>query len=272
MKSYIPVLSIAGSDCSGGAGIQADLKTFAALGCYGMSVITATTAQNTQGVFAIHSIPASHIGEQLDAILSDILPKAIKIGMLDRPEVVSCIADKLKSHPNIPIVFDPVMVATSGDRLIHEETIEVFKKELFPLVSLLTPNLQEAKILTGMDATDLNAMKVSGQELIKQGLKALLIKGGHLKGNLLYDFLLDSSGREQTLSHTKITTHNVHGTGCTLSSAIAAQIAIGLDLFEAVETASAYIQHAIAAGSDVKTGQGNGPLNHFWNPQKQHII
>lgn len=272
MKSYIPVLTIAGSDCSGGAGIQADLKTFAAMGCYCMSVITATTAQNTKGVFSIHSIPVSHIAEQLDAILSDILPKAIKIGMLDRPEVVSCIADKLKAVPEIPVVFDPVMVATSGDRLIHEETIEVFKKELFPLITLLTPNLHEAKILTNNAATDLEGMKKSGQLVIDQGLNAVLIKGGHLEGAMLYDYLLDKSGREVTFSHYKITSKNVHGTGCSLSSAIAAQLAIGHELFEAVKIASEFIQQAIAAGSEVKTGDGNGPLNHFFNPQKQIIL
>ncbi|GAB2607585.1 bifunctional hydroxymethylpyrimidine kinase/phosphomethylpyrimidine kinase [Belliella aquatica] len=270
MKTYIPVLSIAGSDSSGGAGIQADLKTFSALGCYGMTVITATTAQNTQGVRDIHSIPVSHIAAQLDAILEDIMPKAIKIGMIDRPEVVDCLVEKLKGLA-IPIVFDPVMVATSGDRLIREETIEVIKEKLFPITTLLTPNLDETEILCGFEIHTLEEMKKAAAYLQKFIPNAVLIKGGHLQTEMIQDLLVFSDGKERVFESEKIQSSNVHGTGCSLSAAIAAELAKGHELEEAVTKARNYIYQAILNGKTVKTGKGNGPLNHFYDPQKQII-
>ncbi|SNR92686.1 hydroxymethylpyrimidine/phosphomethylpyrimidine kinase [Belliella buryatensis] len=270
MKTYIPVLSIAGSDSSGGAGIQADLKTFSALGCYGMTVITATTAQNTVGVKDIHSIPIDHIEAQLDAILTDITPRAIKIGMLDRPDVVELLAKKLKGL-DIPMVFDPVMVATSGDRLIQEETIETIKEKLFPLVSLITPNLDETEILCGFKVQDLSDMKKAAVFLQFYIPNAVLIKGGHLKTEVIQDLLVLNQGEEVIFENAKIESSNVHGTGCSLSSAIAAELAKGNEMQQAVTKARNYIYQAILLGKAVKTGHGNGPLNHFFNPQNQII-
>ncbi|PRY88128.1 bifunctional hydroxymethylpyrimidine kinase/phosphomethylpyrimidine kinase [Mongoliibacter ruber] len=269
VKSYIPVLSIAGSDSSGGAGIQADLKAFSALGCYGMTVITATTAQNTKGVRSVHAIPVHHIREQLETVLEDIVPKAIKIGMVNRPEVARTIAGVLKNHPKIPIIFDPVMVATSGDRLIEFDTIQILKETLFPICSLLTPNLDEATILSGMEINNEDSMEKAGLQIIEMGCQAVLVKGGHLKASIVKDLLVQKDQKTISFESGYISTKNLHGTGCTMSSAIAAEMAKGLTLTKAVENAKSYISGAIAAGKDIKTGLGNGPLNHFYNPQKQ---
>ncbi|MCH7413944.1 bifunctional hydroxymethylpyrimidine kinase/phosphomethylpyrimidine kinase [Belliella sp. R4-6] len=271
MKEYIPVLSIAGSDSSGGAGIQADLKTFAALGCYGMTVITATTAQNTKGVTAIHSIPPAHIKEQLLAIMDDIKPKAIKIGMLDRPEVVDVLVGILIDFPDIPIVFDPVMVSTSGFKLIQDETIKAIREKLFPLVSLLTPNMDETSILFGKEVNDIESMKAAGASLLQELPEAILIKGGHLKESVIHDLLYSKSNGLKIFKSEKITSQNVHGTGCSLSAAIAVGLALGKDMENAVCFGRDYVNKAIFYGKDVKTGNGNGPLNHFFNPQKQII-
>ena len=271
MKEYIAVLSIAGSDSSGGAGIQADLKTFAALGCFGMTVITATTAQNTKGVTAIHSIPPIHIKEQLLAIMDDIKPKAIKIGMLDRPEVVEVLAEVLEGFPQIPIVFDPVMVSTSGFKLIQDETIKAIREKLFPLVSLLTPNMDETSILFGKEVNDLESMKAAGESLLQELPEAILIKGGHLNESVIYDLLYSKSNGLKVFKSEKITSQNVHGTGCSLSAAIAVGLALGKDMENAVSFGRDYVNKAIFYGKDIKTGHGNGPLNHFFNPQKQII-
>ncbi|UJP66192.1 bifunctional hydroxymethylpyrimidine kinase/phosphomethylpyrimidine kinase [Mongoliitalea daihaiensis] len=271
VKNYIAVLSIAGSDSGGGAGIQADLKTFAALGCYGMTVITATTAQNTQGVRDIFPIPASHIEAQLMAVLEDIPPKAIKIGMVNQPEVVEILAKTLKKYPHIPIVFDPVMVATSGDRLIAEGTVALIKELLFPLATLITPNLDEAAVLTGYKVDSVEKMHQAGKDILSMQCNAVLIKGGHLHTPRIQDILYQQQKSEQVYTSTYIQTNNLHGTGCTLSSAIAAELAKDNSLQNAVEKARVYIQGALEAGKDVKTGQGNGPLNHFYNPEKQII-
>ncbi|AFL85672.1 phosphomethylpyrimidine kinase [Belliella baltica DSM 15883] len=270
MKTYISVLSIAGSDSSGGAGIQADLKTFSALGCYGMTVITATTAQNTQGVKAIHSIPVNHIADQLDSVLQDITPKAIKIGMIDRPDVVDCLVDKLEGS-DIPIVYDPVMVATSGDRLIQEETIDVIKEKLFPITTLLTPNLDETEILCGFKVYNLTDMRKAASYLQHFVPNAVLIKGGHLQTPVIQDLLVFADGKERVFESEKIQSSNLHGTGCSLSSAIAAELAKGKELEEAVNIARNYIYEAILHGKSIKTGKGSGPLNHFYHPQKQII-
>ncbi|GGZ36810.1 hydroxymethylpyrimidine/phosphomethylpyrimidine kinase [Echinicola pacifica] len=266
-KSYIPLLTIAGSDSAGGAGIQADLKTFSALGCYGMSVITATTAQNTCGVSSIHDIPVDHIMDQLKAVMEDIPPLAIKIGMLNRPEVVIALANYLRDFPQVPLVFDPVMVATSGARLIQEETVSVLKERLFPLSTLITPNLDEAAVLLGRDIQSRDEMILASKDLLGFGSSYVLVKGGHLVGESVFD-VLGGKDSEIVFEHAKIQTSNVHGTGCTLSSAIAAYLGQGLVMDKAVAAAREYILGALEAGKDVQIGQGNGPLNHFHHPNK----
>src|SRR3989344_4018592 len=233
-RRYVRVLSIAGSDSGGGAGIQADLKTFSALGCYGMTAITAITAQNTCGVTGIHGIPPEMLKAQIDAVVQDIGVDSVKIGMLHSPEVVRVVADAIRTYQLPHVVLDPVMVATSGDRLIASETVSVLVQELFPLAEVITPNLDEA--------------------------------------GWLLDVLATRSGVRQRLESARIATPNGHGTGCTLSSAIAAHLAQGLPLQQAVERARAYILGAIAAGADVTTGRGHGPLNHGYAPVAQLVL
>ena len=265
--TYSTVLTIAGTDPSGGAGIQADLKTFSALGCYGMSVITALVVQNTTGVRAIHNVPAEFVQQQLDAVMDDIRPDAIKIGMVHTPQLVEVIANTLKRHPDIPVVFDPVMVATSGDKLIEDATIEVIVSLLFPLVTLITPNMDEASLLANMTIETVAQMQQAGEVIAQMGCKALLMKGGHLKSEQLTSILINKSGIVSTYISDKVDTNNVHGSGCTLSSAIASYLARGEELQDAVALAQEYINGAIYYGSDVLIGKGNGPLNHFYNPQ-----
>jgi hydroxymethylpyrimidine/phosphomethylpyrimidine kinase len=268
MLRYIPVLTIAGSDSGGGAGIQADLKTFSALGCFGTSAITAVTAQNTLGVTGIHSIPPDMVRDQILAVLLDIKPKAIKIGMVHSPELAHTISETLKPfQKKIPIVFDPVMVATSGDKLIEEATIEVLKKELIPLASLLTPNLDEAEILTGIKIKSVNDMERAADQLLNSGCHAILLKGGHLGAKNIYDVLAQGK-KHRIFKSAFIASHNVHGTGCTLSSAIAVHLAKGLTLDKAVSQSLVFVHQAIKNGANVKTGKGNGPLNHFFHPKK----
>ena len=265
--TYSTVLTIAGTDPSGGAGIQADLKTFSALGCYGMSVITALVVQNTTGVRAIHNVPGEFVQQQLDAVMDDIRPDAIKIGMVHTPQLVEVIANTLKRHPDIPVVFDPVMVATSGDKLIEDATIEVIVSLLFPLVTLITPNMDEASLLANMTIETVAQMQQAGEVIAQMGCKALLMKGGHLKSEQLTSILINKSGIVSTYISDKVDTNNVHGSGCTLSSAIASYLARGEELQDAVALAQEYINGAIYYGSDVLIGKGNGPLNHFYNPQ-----
>ncbi|MFL9838658.1 bifunctional hydroxymethylpyrimidine kinase/phosphomethylpyrimidine kinase [Flavobacterium sp. ST-75] len=265
--TYPTVLTIAGTDPSGGAGIQADLKTFSALGCYGMSVITALVAQNTTGVRGIHNVPAQFVEQQLDAVMEDIRPNAIKIGMVHTSQLVEVIAATLKKYPDIPVVFDPVMVATSGDELIEDATIEVIVSQLFPLVTLITPNMDEASLLANMPIETVAQMQQAGQVINRTGCKALLMKGGHLKTKQLTSILMDKNGIVNTYVSDKVDTNNVHGSGCTLSSAIASYLARGEELQGAVAQAQEYINGAIYHGRDVLIGNGNGPLNHFYNPQ-----
>jgi hydroxymethylpyrimidine/phosphomethylpyrimidine kinase len=269
---YPRVLSIAGSDSGGGAGIQADLKTFSALGCYGMTAITAITAQNTQGVRAIHGVPSEILKAQIEAVVEDIGVDAVKIGMLHSPEVVQVVAWAIRHYGLKKVVLDPVMVATSGDRLIAEETVQVLVKELFPLVGVITPNLDEAELLLGHAITGVNALEPAGTELLALGAKAVLLKGGHLRGDQVVDVLLQPGLPTLRMAATRIESRNVHGTGCTLSSAIAAYLALGLDLVQAVTQARAYILKAIAAGADVRTGHGHGPLNHGHAPMAMKIL
>ncbi|MDD1498086.1 bifunctional hydroxymethylpyrimidine kinase/phosphomethylpyrimidine kinase [Agrobacterium sp. CNPSo 3708] len=256
-------LTIAGSDSGGGAGIQADLKTFSALGVYGASVITAITAQNTKGVTAVEDISATIIAAQMDAVFSDLDIKAIKIGMVSRTDTIRTIAERLRGQPQ-PVVLDPVMVATSGDRLLQEEAIETLRSELLPRATLATPNLPEAALLTGTGiATDLAAMLKQAEMILALGAKAVLIKGGHGTGSKSVDLLVDG-GRPQEFSMPRIETKNDHGTGCTLAAAIAAHLALGLPLTDAVGLSKDYLQGALAAGRDLKVGHGHGPVHHFY--------
>ncbi|ARU05655.1 bifunctional hydroxymethylpyrimidine kinase/phosphomethylpyrimidine kinase [Comamonas serinivorans] len=267
---YVRVLTIAGSDSGGGAGIQADLKTFAALGCYGMSAITALTAQNTRGVQGIHGVPPEFVRAQIDAVVGDIGVDAVKIGMLATPEVVHAVADAIEAHGLPHVVLDPVMVATSGDRLIAESTVAVLIERLFPLAELITPNLDEAELLLAQAIDHAQGLDEAAQALRALGAPAALLKGGHLPGDWVVDVLATAGGCER-LESARIVTHNGHGTGCTLSSAIAAHLALGHGLSEAVGLARAYILNAIAAGADVVTGHGHGPLNHGFAPVAQRI-
>ena len=271
-RRYVRVLSIAGSDSGGGAGIQADLKTFSALGCYGMTAITAITAQNTCGVTGIHGIPPEMLKAQIDAVVQDIGVDAVKIGMLHSPEVVRVVADAIRTYQLPHVVLDPVMVATSGDRLIAEDTVGVLVRELFPLAEVITPNLDEAGWLLGRKVDGVGALEEAAQALRALGAQAALLKGGHLPGDEVVDVLALPGGQCHRLASQRIATRNGHGTGCTLSSAVAAQLALDLPLVQAVEAARAYILGAIAAGADVTTGRGQGPLNHGYAPVAQQVL
>jgi len=265
---YPTVLTIAGSDSGGGAGIQADIKTISALGCFAASAITAITVQNTVGVTGIHSVPAEIVRDQIKAVMDDIGPDVIKIGMIHTKELAIIIAETLRQYPTVPVIFDPVMVATSGDKLIEDETIAVLKECLFPLAIVVTPNIDEATILSGLVIRNVDDMKEAAHRILQTACQAVLVKGGHLQGETVFDLYIDQSGKELLFKSDYIPTHNVHGTGCTLSAAIASYLAIGYALAEAAQHANVYIHEAIAHGKDVKTGHGNGPLNHFYNPQK----
>jgi len=272
---YPRVLTIAGSDSGGGAGIQADLKTFAALGCFGMSAITALTAQNTLGVRAIHAVPAAFLKEQIAAVVEDIGVDAVKIGMLHAPEIVEAVAWAIDHYRLQRVVLDPVMVATSGDALIEGSTIGLLVRELFPRATLVTPNLDEASLLLGRPVRQVDELDQAGADLLALGARAVLLKGGHLGGEQLTD-VLAQAGQPQPdglrLRGPRIASRNVHGTGCTLSSAIAAGLALGQDLDDAVRSAHAWVRGAIAAGSGVQTGQGHGPLNHGWAPRPMRVL
>lgn len=263
---YPRVLSIAGSDSGGGAGIQADLKTIAALGCYGMTAITALTAQNTLGVRAIHGVPPEILSHQIDAVVEDIGVDAVKIGMLHAPEIVLAVAGAIDRHALRKIVLDPVMVATSGAVLIDNPAIAVLVRELFPRAVLVTPNLDEAALLVGRALHNAQDMELAATELLARGAHAVLLKGGHLPGDTVIDLLVTSTGVKHWMQAPRIQSANTHGTGCTLSSAIAAGLALGQPLLDAVEMARAYVRAAMAAGAMVKTGAGGGPLNHGHAP------
>jgi hydroxymethylpyrimidine/phosphomethylpyrimidine kinase len=264
---YARVLSIAGSDSGGGAGIQADLKTFSALGCFGMTAITAITAQNTRGVDAIHAVPAEMLAKQIDAVVTDIGVDAVKIGMLHDPDVVNVVAQAIRRYQWRRVVLDPVMVAAGGDRLIAEETIAVLVRELFPLATVITPNLHEAALLLGRSVQNESELAAAAEDLMKSGAQAVLLKGGHLRGKEVVDLLLQRDSQVIRMSSLRIESRNTHGTGCTLSSAVACHLAVGHELAEAVRLARSYVYQAIAQGADVKTGHGYGPLNHAHAPR-----
>ncbi|MBI2713862.1 MAG: bifunctional hydroxymethylpyrimidine kinase/phosphomethylpyrimidine kinase [Rhizobiales bacterium] len=256
-------VTIAGSDSSGGAGIQADLKTFAALGVYGASAITALTAQNTRGVSAIYDVPADFIAAQIDAIFSDLAVGAVKIGMLSQTATIEAVAERLAHHRARNIVLDPVMVATSGDRLLAREAIDALSNLLIPRALIVTPNLAEAAALTGANlARNEREMETQAREILALGPRAVLIKGGHSEGEQAVDLLI-GEGEVVRLIAPRIATKNTHGTGCTLSSAIAAGLAKGRDLIAAVQEAKAYVTAAIAGADQLTVGHGHGPLHHF---------
>jgi hydroxymethylpyrimidine/phosphomethylpyrimidine kinase len=263
---YPRVLTIAGSDSGGGAGIQADLKTFSALGCFGMSAITALTAQNTLGVRAIHAVPLEMLAAQIDAVVEDIGTDAVKVGMLHSAPTVRAVAAAIDQHRLARVVLDPVMVATSGATLIDREAIEVLVSDMFPRADLVTPNLDEASLLVGRPLATEADMEAAGRELLARGARAVLVKGGHLAGGTVSDLLLQAGAPPHWLRGPRIPTANTHGTGCTLSSAIAAHLAQGLALPDAVREARAFVRGALEAGAPVRTGGGSGPLNHGWQP------
>lgn len=262
---YSKVLTIAGSDSGGGAGIQADIKAISAMGCYAASAITAVTVQNTIGVQAVHPIPLEILEGQIDAVLSDIGADAIKIGMLHSENLVNLVADKIEQYGIKNVVLDPVMVSTSGHRLIEESAIDSLKKRLVPLARVITPNLPEAEILSGCpisgeeDFTDI-AMKLSKEKTV-----SVLLKAGHLSSDWLVDYFYNAEDDSITkLPSQRIQTSNTHGTGCTLSSALAASLAKGEELTTAVKSAKSYIEQAIVSGAKYTIGHGHGPVNHFF--------
>lgn len=264
-RSYYRVLTIAGSDSGGGAGIQADLKTFSALGCYGMSVITALTAQNTKGVTGIYPIPPSFAAEQMSAVFSDIGADAVKIGMLYSAELIEVVAGQLGALGARNIVLDPVMVAQSGDKLLQDEAIEAIKKHLLPLADVVTPNIPEARVLLDQRLENLEDMQAGAKALAAFGSQSILIKGGHLSDDDSTDLLyLTAEDRFVILEGERIETRNNHGTGCTLSSAIASYMARGCGIEAAVQNAKTYISEAISAGASYKIGHGHGPVHHFY--------
>jgi hydroxymethylpyrimidine/phosphomethylpyrimidine kinase len=256
-------VTIAGSDSGGGAGIQADLKTFSALGVYGASVITALTAQNTLGVQGIHDIPADFITAQIDSVFSDLAIGAVKIGMLSQASVIETVAAGLDRHKARNIVLDPVMVATSGDRLLNPDAVSALRNVLIPRAALVTPNLLEAAALLDQPvARDEDDMLAQGQALIARGAKAVLMKGGHGQGERSTDLLVSPAGVVR-LDAPRLYTRNTHGTGCTLSSAVAAGLAKGFSLGQAVSEAKDYVSAAIAAADRLSIGKGHGPTHHF---------
>jgi len=264
-KSYRRVLTIAGSDSGGGAGIQADLKTIAANGCYGMTVITALTAQNTLGVTGIHAVPVDFVRAQMDAVLSDIGCDAVKIGMLFSPELIRAVAEGLQRYGVKKIVLDPVMVAQSGDKLLQDEAIDALKEYLIPLADIITPNLPEASVLLDREIRTSEAIGAAAVELAGLGCRSVLIKGGHLETSDCDDCLyLSQEERMIILPGRRIATRNNHGTGCTLSSAIASFMAKGEGLEAAVHLAKDYITGAIMAGAAYSLGHGHGPVHHLY--------
>jgi len=264
-KQYCKVLTIAGSDSSGGAGIQADLKTFSANGCYGMSVITALTAQNTRGVFGIHAIPPNFVVQQIEAVFTDIGADAVKIGMLYSAELIAAVAEALKKYGARKIVLDPVMVAQSGDKLLQDDAVDAIKVHLMPLADVVTPNMPEASVLTGHSLKNWKDTERAAETLARHGSRSILIKGGHGAENKSIDLLfLVRENRFIRLEAERIETRNNHGTGCTLSSAIAAYLAIGNDIEAAVQKAKTYMNGAIASGAEYQIGHGHGPVHHFF--------
>lgn len=272
-KTYPVVLSIAGSDSSGGAGIQADLKTFSALGVYGATAITAITAQNTQGVHAQFALSPQMVHDQIIAVVDDLQPSFVKIGMLSNVDIVEAVAEALSKY-SIPLILDPVMVSSTGHRLLSVEAQEVVKSRLLPMSLLVTPNIPEMEALTNISVDTFEHKVQAAKSLFEYGAKAILLKGGHEEGEQKSDILFTSSQSEiETTIFTSETIHtrNTHGTGCTLSSAIAAFMARGCSVVEAIDKAKRFVTETIRYGSDVAIGRGIGPVNHGFNPLKMMI-
>ncbi len=263
-KEYKRALSIAGFDGSGGAGIQADLKTFSALGCYGMTVLTALPVQNTQGVRSIYEIPLKCIEEQIQAIFEDIGVDAVKIGMLHRPEIVGLVVNSLKKYGALNIVVDPVMVAKSGDRLLREDAISALRELLVPIATILTPNIPEAEDLLNRRIESEAEMEKAAKDISKMGAQAVVLKGGHAGGQFSKDCLW-FQGEAYWFTEERIKTNNTHGTGCTFSAAIAAFLTQGQDIITATKNAKKYLTGALSSGAEYQMGYGNGPVNHFYN-------
>lgn len=263
MERHPVILSIAGSDCSGGAGIQADIKTISALGGYAASAITAVTVQNTLGVRAVHVIPPEIVCGQIEAVMEDLQPVAVKIGMVNDIQIVHVIADCIRKYSPEHIIYDPVMVSTSGRKLMTDEAIEEIKKKLLPLVTLVTPNIDEAKVLTGKSIQNTQDMLEAAKQLSHSYQTHILIKGGHLEGDQMCDLLYSPDHTYYIYEEKKIESKNLHGTGCTLSSAIASYLAKGYSMKDSICHAKEYITHAIIAGKNLNIGHGNGPLWHF---------
>lgn len=262
---YNTVLTIAGSDSGGGAGIQADIKAISAMGCFASSAITAITAQNTLGVDAVHPVPLDILAAQIDAVLSDIGTDAIKIGMLHSVDVVSLVADKIEQYGITNVVLDPVMVSTSGHKLIEENAIEIMKNRLIPLARVITPNIPEAEILSECTITAQQEFPQIATLLSHNNSTSVLLKAGHLNGDTLTDYFYNAEDGSMTLLPSKrVDTRNTHGTGCTLSSALAAALARGESLTEAAISAKRYIEQAIITGAKYDIGHGHGPVNHFF--------
>lgn len=266
MKNYKIALSIAGSDPSGGAGIQADLKTFSACGCYGATVIVAVVDENTVGVTGVHPIPVSFVTGQIKSVLSDIGADAIKIGMLHSSELILGVKNTLLEYGAKNIVLDPVMVATSGDKLLQDEAIETLKKELIPFVRVITPNIPEAEILLGKKISSQEDLLAVVKDLSFGNKVSVMLKAGHLKEDKLIDVFYNAETDEIIeLASRRVHTQNTHGTGCTFSSAIAAFLAQGFELNDAVRRAKDYINKAIIGGADYEIGKGHGPVHHFFD-------
>ena len=259
-------LTIAGSDSGGGAGIQADIKTFQALGVFGTSAVTAVTAQNTVGVTAVHLVPLDMVRAQIAAVARDLPPSAVKSGMLGTSELVEGVADAIQEHSLTPYVLDPVMVASSGDRLLDEEAVEAMIRRLLPQATLVTPNLDEARILTSLPISGEEGQRESAHRLVQMGAGAALVKGGHGAGTEVVDILWDGS-HEHLWRHPRLETRNTHGTGCTLSAAITAGLSCGDGLVPAVEGALAFVEQAILRAP--KLGSGHGPLSHLPIPETE---
>ena len=264
-KKYNRVLTIAGSDSGGGAGIQADIKTISACGCYASSAITAITAQNTMGVTDIHAIPTSTLQNQIRAVLEDIGTDAVKIGMLHNSETINAVAEVLKEYQVKNIVLDPVMVATSGSKLLEDEAIDTLKKVLIPLATVITPNIPEAEILLGKKIENQKDLPALAKELSLGGIISVLLKAGHLEDEQVIDIFYNAkSGETMELKSQRLASKNTHGTGCTLSSAFASMLARDFDLNNSAKRAKYYINKAIVQGADYKLGEGHGPVHHFY--------
>ena len=268
--TYPRLLTIAGSDSCGGAGIQADLKTFSALGCYGMTAITALTAQNTVGVQSIVPTPAAMLRTQIDSILSDVGCDAAKIGMVPDAPGIRALTQALHTHAIPFVVLDPVVTATTGTTLMEHSAAAVLLQELAPLSTLITPNLPEARLLAERNIESVDDMLEAAHTLQQRGASAVLVKGGHMPGDTLSDVLLLADGSEHVFTDTRIDTRNTHGTGCTLSAAIAAHLALGADMLRAVQRGRDYVRNALTAGAKACISHGHGPVNHGFDPQPMH--